>query len=250
MSGGLDSTHAPGSWPPRRWTGARAATSWYSPCPGSPPASAPRATRSNCPRPSGLRCRDRHPQDGRTMLAEIGHPLRAARRSTTSPSRTSRPACAPTTCSGIANQRGGIVLGTGDLSELALAGLPTVSATDVALQRQRRRAENAYHPASDPVGHRSGEFDDEVGVIPQSVLDTEITPGTRTDRRGRRDPERARPRSAPAHSAGLLAVHQVLRHGFDRRRSRSWPTRLERPRPRRLAARFPTTSASPTPPKR
>ncbi len=33
------------------------------------------------------------------MLTEIGHPYGAVRRSTTSPSRTSRPACAPTTCS-------------------------------------------------------------------------------------------------------------------------------------------------------
>ena len=53
-----------------------------------------------------------------------------------------------------ANQRGGIVLGTGDLSELALGwahlrrGRP-----HVALRRQRRRAEDA-DAAPDPLGHR------------------------------------------------------------------------------------------------
>ena len=45
---------------------------------------------------------------------------RAARRSTTPPSRTCRRACAPTTCSGWPTITTAIVLGTGDLSELAL----------------------------------------------------------------------------------------------------------------------------------
>ncbi len=43
-----------------------------------------------------------------------------ARRSTTSPSRTSRPGLRTDYLFRAANQRGGIVLGTGDLSELAL----------------------------------------------------------------------------------------------------------------------------------
>ena len=54
----------------------------------------------------------------------------------------------------LANQRGGIVLGTGDLSELAL-GWCTYGVGDQMspLQRQRRRAEDA-DPAPDPLGDR------------------------------------------------------------------------------------------------
>lgn len=70
----------------------------------------------------------------------------------------------------IANQRGGIVLGTGDLSELAL-GWSTygVGDQDEPLQRQRRCAENP-DPASDPVGdqfpavRRRGRGDPAVGA--------------------------------------------------------------------------------------
>ena len=40
----------------------------------------------------------------------------------------------------LANQRGGIVLGTGDLSNWRWAGPPTGGRPDVALQRQRRGA--------------------------------------------------------------------------------------------------------------
>ena len=47
-------------------------------------------------------------------------PSPRARRSTTSPSRTCRRACAPTTCSASPTSSGGMVVGTGDLSELAL----------------------------------------------------------------------------------------------------------------------------------
>ena len=55
------------------------------------------------------------------MLADIGHPYaRRQGRSTTSPSRTCRPASAPATCSGSPTCTAAIVVGTGDLSELAL----------------------------------------------------------------------------------------------------------------------------------
>ena len=55
----------------------------------------------------------------------------------------------------LANHRGGIVVGTGDLSELAL-GLVHLRRRrpDVALQRQRGRAEDAG-PAPDPLGGRA-----------------------------------------------------------------------------------------------
>ena len=76
----------------------------------------------------------------------------------------------------IANQRGGIVLGTGDLSELAL-GWSTYGVGD----QMSHYNINAGVPKT-LIQHlirwviASGEFDEEVGEILQSVLDTEITP--------------------------------------------------------------------------
>lgn len=76
----------------------------------------------------------------------------------------------------IANQRGGIVLGTGDLSELAL-GWSTYGVGD----QMSHYNVNSGVPKT-LIQHlirwviASGEFDVEVGKILQSVLDTEITP--------------------------------------------------------------------------
>ena len=76
----------------------------------------------------------------------------------------------------IANQRGGIVLGTGDLSELAL-GWSTYGVGD----QMSHYNVNGGVPKT-LIQHlirwviASGEFDVEVGEILQSVLDTEITP--------------------------------------------------------------------------
>lgn len=76
----------------------------------------------------------------------------------------------------IANQRGGIVLGTGDLSELAL-GWSTYGVGD----QMSHYNVNSGVPKT-LIQHlirwviSSGQFDDEVGEILQSVLDTEITP--------------------------------------------------------------------------
>ena len=76
----------------------------------------------------------------------------------------------------IANQRGGIVLGTGDLSELAL-GWSTYGVGD----QMSHYNVNAGVPKT-LIQHlirwviSSRQFDDEVGEILQSVLDTEITP--------------------------------------------------------------------------
>lgn len=76
----------------------------------------------------------------------------------------------------IANQRGGIVLGTGDLSELAL-GWSTYGVGD----QMSHYNVNAGVPKT-LIQHlirwviASGQFDEEVGDVLQSVLDTEITP--------------------------------------------------------------------------
>ncbi|MEZ0364374.1 NAD(+) synthase [Mycobacterium sp. pUA109] len=76
----------------------------------------------------------------------------------------------------IANQRGGIVLGTGDLSELAL-GWSTYGVGD----QMSHYNVNGGVPKT-LIQHlirwviSSGQFDDEVCRVLQSVLDTEITP--------------------------------------------------------------------------
>ena len=76
----------------------------------------------------------------------------------------------------IANQRGGIVLGTGDLSELAM-GWSTYGVCD----QMSHYNVNGGVPKT-LIQHlirwviASGEFDAEVGETLQSVLDTEITP--------------------------------------------------------------------------
>ncbi|HPY23389.1 MAG TPA: NAD(+) synthase [Mycobacterium sp.] len=76
----------------------------------------------------------------------------------------------------IANQRGGIVLGTGDLSELAL-GWSTYGVGD----QMSHYNVNGGVPKT-LIQHlirwvmATGQFDDAVGEILQSVLDTEITP--------------------------------------------------------------------------
>ena len=124
VSGGLDSTHA-------LIVAAKAMDRLGRPRTRHPRLHDARAsrratgTKSNAIAPHGVARHHlggaRHPPrrdpDARATSATRSA---AARRSTTSPSRTSRPGCAPTTSSAAANQRGGIVLGTGDLSELAL----------------------------------------------------------------------------------------------------------------------------------
>lgn len=76
----------------------------------------------------------------------------------------------------LANQRGGIVLGTGDLSELAL-GWSTYGVGD----QMSHYNVNGGVPKT-LIQHlirwviSSGEFEDSVGEVLQSVLDTEITP--------------------------------------------------------------------------
>ena len=76
----------------------------------------------------------------------------------------------------IANQRGGIVLGTGDLSELAL-GWATYGVGD----QMSHYNVNAGVPKT-LIQHlirwvaATGEFEDEVGETLESILDTEISP--------------------------------------------------------------------------
>ncbi len=112
----------------------------------------------------------------------------------------------------IANQRGGIVLGTGDLSELAL-GWSTYGVGD----QMSHYNVNAGVPKT-LIQHLirwvigSGEFDDGVGRILQSVLDTEITPELVPAGEG----EEVQSSEAKVGPYALqdFSLFQVLRYGF------------------------------------
>jgi NAD+ synthase (glutamine-hydrolysing) len=112
----------------------------------------------------------------------------------------------------IANQRGGIVLGTGDLSELAL-GWSTYGVGD----QMSHYNVNAGVPKT-LIQHlirwviSSGQFDEEVGVILQSVLDTEITPELVPAGPG----EQVQSSEAKVGPYALqdFSLFQVLRYGF------------------------------------
>ena len=112
----------------------------------------------------------------------------------------------------IANQRGGIVLGTGDLSELAL-GWSTYGVGD----QMSHYNVNAGVPKT-LIQHlirwviNSGQFDAEVGDILQSVLDTEITP----ELVPAGDGEQVQSSEAKVGPYALqdFSLFQVLRYGF------------------------------------
>jgi NAD+ synthase (glutamine-hydrolysing) len=112
----------------------------------------------------------------------------------------------------IANQRGGIVLGTGDLSELAL-GWSTYGVGD----QMSHYNVNGGVPKT-LIQHlirwviASGQFDDEVDEILQSVLDTEITPElvpTVEDEEIQSSEAKVGP-----YSLQDFSLFQVLRYGF------------------------------------
>jgi NAD+ synthase (glutamine-hydrolysing) len=112
----------------------------------------------------------------------------------------------------IANQRGGMVLGTGDLSELAL-GWSTYGVGD----QMSHYGVNSGVPKTLMQQLirwviRDHQFDDEVAAVLQAVLDTEITPELVPTLAGQK------PQSTEA-SIGPYALHDftlyhVLRYGF------------------------------------
>lgn len=110
------------------------------------------------------------------MLTEIGHPFARGEQVYDVTFENVQAGLRTDYLFRIANQRGGIVLGTGDLSELAL-GWSTYGVGD----QMSHYNVNAGVPKT-LIQHlirwvvSSGQFDDEVGEILQSVLDTEITP--------------------------------------------------------------------------
>ncbi|MFN8228667.1 MAG: NAD(+) synthase [Mycobacterium sp.] len=112
----------------------------------------------------------------------------------------------------LANQRGGIVLGTGDLSELAL-GWSTYGVGD----QMSHYNVNGGVPKT-LIQHlirwviSSGQFEPAVGEVLQSVLDTEITPELVPADAG----EQVQSSQAKVGPYALqdFSLYQVLRHGF------------------------------------
>ncbi|RRR47910.1 NAD(+) synthase [Mycolicibacter terrae] len=112
----------------------------------------------------------------------------------------------------IANQRGGIVLGTGDLSELAL-GWSTYGVGD----QMSHYNVNGGVPKT-LIQHlirwviNSGEFDAEVCAVLASVLNTEISPELVPASDGE-EIQRSEDKVGP-YSLQDFALFQALRHGF------------------------------------
>ncbi len=110
------------------------------------------------------------------MLTEIGHPFARGEKVYDITFENVQAGLRTDYLFRVANQRGGIVLGTGDLSELAL-GWSTYGVGD----QMSHYNVNGGVPKT-LIQHlirwviSSAQFDDEVGEILQSVLDTEITP--------------------------------------------------------------------------
>ena len=112
----------------------------------------------------------------------------------------------------LANQRGGIVLGTGDLSELAL-GWSTYGVGD----QMSHYNVNGGVPKT-LIQHlirwviASGQFEPAVGEVLQSVLDTEITPEL-VPADGAERVQSSQAKVGP-YALQDFSLYQVLRHGF------------------------------------
>lgn len=112
----------------------------------------------------------------------------------------------------LANQRGGIVLGTGDLSELAL-GWSTYGVGD----QMSHYNVNGGVPKT-LIQHlirwviSSGEFEDTVGEVLQSVLDTEITPELVPT--GEDEEVQSSEAKVGPYVLQDFSLFQVLRYGF------------------------------------
>jgi NAD+ synthase (glutamine-hydrolysing) len=112
----------------------------------------------------------------------------------------------------LANQRGGIVLGTGDLSELAL-GWSTYGVGD----QMSHYNVNGGVPKT-LIQHlirwviASGQFGDDVNVVLQSVLDTEITPELVPT--GEDEEIQSSEATVGPYVLQDFSLYQVLRYGF------------------------------------
>lgn len=146
------------------------------------------------------------------MLTEIGHPFGRGEKVYDVTFENVQAGLRTDYLFRIANQRGGIVLGTGDLSELAL-GWSTYGVGD----QMSHYNVNGGVPKT-LIQHlirwviSSGQFDEQVGEILHSVLDTEITPELIPT--GEDEEIQSSEATVGPYSLQDFTLFQVLRHGF------------------------------------
>lgn len=146
------------------------------------------------------------------MLTEIGHPFSRGEKVYDVTFENVQAGLRTDYLFRIANQRGGIVLGTGDLSELGL-GWSTYGVGD----QMSHYNVNGGVPKT-LIQHlirwviSSGQFEDEVGEILQSVLDTEITPELVPT--GEDEEIQSSEAKVGPYSLQDFSLFQVLRYGF------------------------------------
>ncbi len=146
------------------------------------------------------------------MLTEIGHPFSRGEKLYDVTFENVQAGLRTDYLFRIANQRGGIVLGTGDLSELGL-GWSTYGVGD----QMSHYNVNGGVPKT-LIQHlirwviSSGQFEDEVGEILQSVLDTEITPELVPT--GEDEEIQSSEAKVGPYSLQDFSLFQVLRYGF------------------------------------
>ncbi len=151
-------------------------------------------------------------QTARTMLAEMDHPFAEGQPVYDVTFENVQAGLRTDYLFRIANQRGGIVLGTGDLSELAL-GWCTYGVGD----QMSHYNVNGGVPKT-LMQHlirwviASGQFRDEVGVVLQSILDTEITPELVPTTEGQK-PQSTEATIGPYNLQDFTLFH-VLRYGM------------------------------------
>ena len=151
-------------------------------------------------------------QTARTMLAEMDHPFADGHPVYDVTFENVQAGLRTDYLFRIANQRGGIVLGTGDLSELAL-GWCTYGVGD----QMSHYNVNGGVPKT-LMQHlirwviASGQFSDEVGTVLQSILDTEITPELVPTTPGEK-PQSTQDTIGPYNLQDFTLYH-VLRHGM------------------------------------
>ena len=145
----------------------------------------------------------------RLMLAEMGHPFSQGEEVYDVTFENVQAGLRTDFLFRLANQRGGIVLGTGDLSELAL-GWSTYGVGD----QMSHYNVNGGVPKT-LIQHlirwviSSGQFGDEVNDVLQSVLDTEITPELVPGA----DVQSSQAKVGP-YALQDFSLFQILRYGF------------------------------------
>jgi NAD+ synthase (glutamine-hydrolysing) len=148
----------------------------------------------------------------RLMLTEIGHPFSRGEEVYDVTFENVQAGLRTDYLFRVANQRGGIVLGTGDLSELAL-GWSTYGVGD----QMSHYNVNGGVPKT-LIQHlirwviSSGQFEQEVCQVLQSVLDTEITPELVPS--GQDEQIQSSEAKVGPYSLQDFSLFQVLRYGF------------------------------------